>query len=158
MARTQGTVNLDDKKRAVILAKKNVQLSTHGVIARQEKVSRNTVVNITNEAVPPDVLELAKKYEKQFLAYAEANALKAMRRTYATIDDLTADKSAAVAEKMFNISQVSRNKPTAILQMQNERETANKLLTRALEAGAPREDAINYIISLMGVGREVFDE
>ena len=63
---------------------------------------------------------MSRSYEGDFLTYAKANALKAARRTYEMIDELTADKAAVVAEKNFNMVQILQNRPTAITQTQDE--------------------------------------
>lgn len=108
MPRIKGTKDIPKAKKARILAKKNTQLATQVSIARDEKVSKSVVSRITESSVPPDVLQLSKKYELQYATYAEANAMKAQQRAFDTIHELNAKDATIVAEKNFNMAQALR--------------------------------------------------
>lgn len=157
MARTDGAKTIPKAKKARILAQVNVGLCTKEEIAAKEGVSLSTVRMTTNESVRPDVLAMAERFQRQFQTYADATALKAVERAYDTVNELPADKAAAVAEKFFNMGRVSRGEATSYTQ-NAPGETAHKLLAKAIENGAPREEAIEYICGLMNINREVFEK
>jgi predicted transcriptional regulator len=104
------------RKKGIIIAKADLQLLTTREIAEEENVTRQTVYNILkahkNNSLPPEVQEYAKKFESQFAAYADANALKASQRVFEDINNISADKASKVAETMFNIGQVVRGQAT----------------------------------------------
>jgi len=130
MPRTKGASEIPPRKRARILAKKNTNQYNRSEIALSEKVSLPTVDNITMDTVSPQVRKMADKYTRDFVTYADANAMKAQIRTFNTIDELTADKAAGVAEKNFNMAQISRNLPTQITNKLTDEDLARELLFR----------------------------
>lgn len=148
MPRTKGATDIPKRKKARILAKKNVQELTVIEIAAQEGVCRNSVIAIKPETVSADVLAMAQKYERDFILYAEANALKAQKRTFDTIGELSADKAAIVAEKNFNMSRLWRNQPTSIVQTQESKIEHYATLTRKIanELGITVEETFQVVI------------
>lgn len=112
MPRTKGAKDITKRKKARILALRNVQELTSTQIAAKEGVCRNSVIAIRQSTVPPDVLAMAEQYQRQFLAYSDATAMKAAQRTFDSIDQLPADKAATVSEKFFNIGRTIRAEST----------------------------------------------
>jgi len=120
MGRTKGATDIPPRKKAQILAKKNSRQFSRIEIAADAGVAVRTVQNITNESVSLEVLQMAEEYERDLLTYAKANAMKAHKRTFDTIDELNAKDAAVVAEKNFNMAQIIQNKPTVIAQSSPE--------------------------------------
>ncbi len=115
MGRTKGATDIPPRKKALILAKKNSRQFSRIEIAADAGVAVRTVQNITNESVSLEVLQMAEEYERDFLTYARANAMKAQMQTFKKIDELNAKDAATVAEKNFNMAQIIQNKPTQIV-------------------------------------------
>ncbi len=105
MARTKGAKDIPPRKKARILAKKNTKEYDRSEIAASEGVSLATVDKITVASVPPAVLDMSRRYQRDFETYAQANAMKAAMRVFETVDELPADKAVVVQEKNFNIAQ-----------------------------------------------------
>jgi len=116
MSRTLGKEDLTPRKKGLILAKANLREYTTRELGRQEGVSAMTVSNIIradkNGILPPEVYHYAKMFEPHLKTIADANTIKASLHTFNTIHELSADKAAKVAETMFNIGRVLRDKST----------------------------------------------
>jgi hypothetical protein len=140
MPRTTGAKDVSPRKKARILAKKNVQELTAVELAKEEGMCRNTVIAIKPHTVPPEVLEMSKRYACQFATFAEANALKAMQRTFDTIDELPADKASKVAETQFNLVRTIKGESTTNSQSLSDGQLARELLRRMVENYGWTED------------------
>ncbi len=55
---------------------------------------------------------MAQELERKFIQFVKATAMKAQQQTFDTIDELSADKAAMVAEKNFKIVERYRNRST----------------------------------------------
>ncbi len=88
---------------------------------------------MNTSSLPQEIQELARQYETEYVRYIEAGAMKAVRHAVNKIDDLTADKAAAVAEKFFNISQIHHSTPIKIAREISEVDLARQLLIRLIE-------------------------
>lgn len=103
MARKKGAKDITPRKKARILALKNVQELTAMEIARQEGVCRNSVIAVRLDNVSPEVIRMAEEYERDLIIYARATALKAQKLAYERLDELNALQSTVVAEKNLKI-------------------------------------------------------
>lgn len=151
MPRAIGTPNIPKRIRAQILAEKNTQLTSVVEIAAKHGYPRDTITQIKNETVPPDVLAMAQRYERDFLAIAQANAVKAGLRTFEKINDLPADKAATVMEKNFNVAQTLLNRPTSIVQTQQSKVAHIIKITRKVAEmnGDTVEETLSVVMDLI---------
>lgn len=143
MPRKKGDKDIPKTKKAVILARKNANLSTVTAIAKEEGVSESAVRKITVSSVPPEVALMSREFETQFIEYAQANAMRAQKTAFDKIHELNAKDATIVAEKNFNMSQVYHNRPTQITGTVSELEKARQLFKRLIEfRGWEKEKAI----------------
>lgn len=127
MPKTKGAKHTTKQQQAEILALKNVQNLPTREIGKKVGVSHATVVNIKPATVSPEVLELAKQYERDLHILLRAGTFKAVRHTVKNVENLTADKSAKVAETLFNMGRVLDDKPTTKQPQQTETDWAKRL-------------------------------
>jgi DNA-binding XRE family transcriptional regulator len=106
MARTKGASDIPPRKKARILAKKNTQQYTRSELAKEFNVSEITIAKLNQNSVTPEVRKMAEKYQRDFITYAEAIAMKAQIQTFERLDELSADRAILVAEKNFNLAQI----------------------------------------------------
>ncbi len=133
MPRTKGAKDLSGQEKAQIIAQKNTKLYNHQKIADNFNISKTTVDHLSERRLPLEIQQLARQYESEYVQYIEAGAMKAVKHVLSTIEELSADKAAVVAEKFFNISQIHHNRPTKISREISEVELARQLLTRLIE-------------------------
>jgi predicted transcriptional regulator len=130
MARTKGASDIPPRKKARILAKKNTQQYTRSELAKEFNVSEITIAKLNQNSVTPEVRKMAEKYQRDFITYAQAIAMKAQQRTFDTINELNAKDAAIVAEKNFKMVQIIQNRPTQIINEPTDEEIAKELLWR----------------------------
>jgi len=106
MARTKGASDIPPRKKARILAKKNTQQYTRSELAKEFNVSEITIAKLNQNSVTAEVRKMAEKYQRDFITYAEAIAMKAQIQTFERLDELSADRAILVAEKNFNLAQI----------------------------------------------------
>lgn len=158
MSRTKGAGRIPPRSKAKMLAQKNTGLYSNQAIAKTAQVALTTVEHLTDETVSPAVRAMARKMERDFITYAEANALKAQQRTFDMIDHLSADKAAVVAEKNFNMARLWRHQPTSIVQTQQSKIEHYVSLTRKIsnELGITVEETFSVVIE--DIPTEFIDE
>lgn len=145
MARTKGTKDIPKRKKAQILAEKNLGLSSQADIAKKHGVHFTTVSKITEESVPPAVLEMSKRYLAQYRIYAEANAMKAQIQAFDTMHELNAKDATAVAEKNFNMIQALDNAATTNYSQMSDEELAKGIYKSLLAKGHAAERIIEKL-------------
>ena len=106
MARTKGASDIPPRKKARILAKKNTRVYTRSELAKEFNVSEITIAKLNQNSVTAEVRKMAEKYQRDFITYAEAIAMKAQIQTFERLDELSADRAILVAEKNFNLAQI----------------------------------------------------
>ena len=130
MARTKGASDIPPRKKARILAKKNTQQYTRSELAKEFNVSEITIAKLNQNSVTAEVRKMAEKYQRDFITYAQAIAMKAQQRTFDTINELNAKDATIVAEKNFKMVQILQNRPTQIINEPTDEEIAKELLWR----------------------------
>ena len=130
MARTKGASDIPPRKKARILAKKNTQQYTRSELAKEFNVSEITIAKLNQNSVTPEVRKMAEKYQRDFITYAQAIAMKAQQRTFDTLNELNAKDATIVAEKNFKMVQIIQNRPTQIINEPTDEEIAKELLWR----------------------------
>lgn len=115
MPRTKGSRDLSDEQKAVILAEKNLRLSTRDEIAEKHEVCRDTVQKITPESVSLDVVNRAYQIENELRKRIENVRDKALNSLEHAIEADEIKKEALVNAfaTLYDKARVEGGQPTA---------------------------------------------
>ena len=151
MARTTGSPNLSNNRKAKIVAKKNLRFSTQKQIAEEEGVSRCTVNQLSEADLDPATKSLAKDYEEQFLKDLKRTNYKLLNYLEKSVDDQTLPPQAISTAfgVTFDKIQLKTGNPTEIsgkdaVFIKTCRDWVTGFVEKGLERGMPAtlEDAL----------------
>lgn len=125
MARTKGSMDVSEDKKARILAKKNLQVSTQKNIA-EEGVCRETVVKITKDSVDYNTLIQSQKYETRYVEDLKRTNYKLLKYLEDSVDagTLPPNVVSTAFGTTFDKIQIKRNQPMQITSQPTDEEMA----------------------------------